>query len=84
MGSNDHLFAKPRFKLIEECVIDRRMTKYAMQDCGMRFQTCKMIPRVWDMQLGYENLQMQELVMPKWILNHVNIYRVYHTHVWNW
>ena len=59
--------------------MDRRMNKYVMQDWGMRFETCKMIPRVWDMQLGcgnlqygYENLQMQGLVMLKWTLNHAN------------
>ena len=50
--------------------MDRIMTEYDMQDWGSRFETCKMIPRVWNMQLGYENfpydyenLQMQELIM---------------------
>ena len=67
-----------------------RMTEYAMQDWGMRFETCKMIPRLWDMQIGYENLpygyenqQMQGLIMLKWTLSHANTYRVYHANVWN-
>jgi hypothetical protein len=57
LGLNDEQIAKLGFGLIGEGVINREMTEYTIQDGGMKVETCKMIPRVWDMQLGYENLQ---------------------------
>ena len=48
LGSNDYQIANLEFALTGECVMDRRMTEYAMQDWGMRFETFNMVPSVWD------------------------------------